>query len=209
VSVLVLGTAATALVAFTDALAAKLGAAPGFDRLPAPDSEAAAFEAWRERLATGPPAPRIVVAVWHERPRPAALVDLADAEWEARAEAPLLAWNVALGAAAARCADGGAIVAVVEAPGPLESAGWVPEAGLADAVSALVRSVAQAEGPRGVRANTLVTPARIGPAGVAGLAPGYPGTLEGEVLDAAQWLLSDNAGGISGHTLAADFGRTW
>ena len=71
------------------------------------------------------------------------------AAWAAQFEAPYLLWNFALGAAGRRCADGGAVVAVCQAPAALDAPGRTPELAIADGVLSLVRSVAAAEGPRG------------------------------------------------------------
>ena len=50
---------------------------------------------------------------------------------------------------------------VAEQPAPLDCAGRAAETGLADAVETLARSLARSEGPRGVRVNTVTTPARL------------------------------------------------
>ncbi|WP_157218348.1 Rossmann-fold NAD(P)-binding domain-containing protein [Flavisphingomonas formosensis] len=167
---------------------------------------------WREAIDAEPRAERIVVALFPERWDPAGLADLAFDAWIARGEAPLLEWMMALGAAGSLCADGGAIVAVADAPPPLDSAGLAPEAAIAEGVAALVRSLALSEGKRGVRANTVTTPSRLlsGPP----IAPdpplrGFPGTLEEDVLGAVRLLLSPDAAHLSGHCLPADRGRSW
>ena len=120
---------------------------------------------------------------------PAELARLDAESWRTRADDPLLHWAVTLGAAAARCADGGAIVACVEAPAPLDAAGWTPECGVADGVGALARSLAQSEGTRGVRVNTVVLSPR-GAAPVDALVPGHPGRLDQEAAATVRWLLS-------------------
>ena len=79
--------------------------------------------------------------------------------WVARAELALARWVTAFGVAKLRCADGGVVVAVVDRPAPLDSAGWAPESGIADAVEALTRSLARSEGPRRVRVDAVTTPA--------------------------------------------------
>lgn len=173
----------------------------------------AELEAWRARLGTGPTSSRIVVAIGSD-PAPGRrdLCEIDTDLWEQRAEAPLLAWCVALGAASSRCADGGAIVAVVEAAPPLDAAGFAPEAGLAEAVGALVRSIARAEGGRRVRANAVTTPARLVLGSVPDPAPplpSFPGRLVEEVAGAVRMLLSEEARGITGQSLPADCGRSW
>jgi hypothetical protein len=202
---LILGTD----VASVRALAAALGGR--LESVPAAGGDAA-LEAWRQRSASAARCERIVVALWSETPpRATSLVELDAEAWETRAEAPLLAWSVALAAAASRCADGGAVVGVVEAPAALDAAGFAPEVGLAVAVRALARSLAASEGARGVRVNTVTTPARLGLAPVVPAPPlaSFPGTVEREVAGAVRLLLSAEAAGLTGSTLAADSGRAW
>ena len=132
--------------------------------------------------------------------------------WLARAEEPIARWVFALGVAAARCADGGAIVAVVDRPAALDCAGFAPEAAVADAACALVRSLARSEGARGVRVNAIVTSARLAPTRPLDPPPAlasFPGTYEREVAGAVRLLLSADASGVTGQALAADCGRTW
>ena len=200
---LVLGTDVGAVRSLAETLGGWLVALPD-------DPDDRVLEAWRAEVAAGPAWGRIVVAVWQETPAPAPLLDLSPDEWTARAEGPLLAWNLAIGAAAARYADGGAIVAVAEAPAPLDSAGFAPESGLADAVSALCRSVAQAEGARAVRANIVTTPARLTTGDVVTPArlASFPGRLDPEVVGAVRLLLSEEASGVTGRTLVVDAGRS-
>jgi enoyl-[acyl-carrier-protein] reductase (NADH) len=111
-----------------------------------------------------------------------------------------------------RCADGGAIVAVIERPSPLDCIGWAPESGVADAVEALTRSLGRSEGPRGVRVNAVTTPARLTGADVVAPPPPlatFPGTVEREVVGAVRLLLSDDAAGLTGTVTHADSGRSW
>ncbi len=171
------------------------------------------LDTWGREQRGAPAVERIVVApAAAAAPSATALVDLDASAWHARAEQPFLIWSVLLGAAARRVAKGGAIVAVVEAPAPLDAAGFAPELGLARAVHAWVRSIASAEGKRGVRANTVVTPARLPSADVKGPAPplpSFPGRVEHEVAGAVRSLLADDARGITGTRLVADGGRAW
>lgn len=170
------------------------------------------LEAWRDSERGGEPADRIVVAVWAEGLEAGSATSLDAAGWEMRAEQPLARWAVALGVAAARCADGGSIVAVVDGPTSLECAGWAPETAVAEGVRAFSRSLALSEGVRSVRVNTVSTPARL-PLGElvhpSPPLPTFPGRLDHEVAGAVRLLLSPDAIGITGSIVHADAGRAW
>jgi NAD(P)-dependent dehydrogenase (short-subunit alcohol dehydrogenase family) len=170
------------------------------------------LERWREAESAGPKVGRIVVAAWPGAQVGGRSLDLDLAGWELRAEQPLARWAVALGVAVARVADGGSVVAVAEGPTPLECSGWAPETALAEGVRALARSLALAEGARGVRVNTVSTPARF-PFGElvhpAPPMPTFPGSIEQEVAGAVRLLLSPDAVGVTGGIVHADAGRAW
>ena len=120
------------------------------------------LESWRS--VGGGRARRCGGSSWRRGPTPRRrrpLVEIDLDAWVVRSELALARWVAALGVAKVRCADGGAIVAVVDRPAPLDCAGWAPESGIADAVEALIRSLARVEGPRGVRVNAVTTPARL------------------------------------------------
>lgn len=190
------------------ALAKALGAE--FSPLPKAE-DTHAFEGWRTAVIGGEPRRQIVVSVWLEDAVQAELIGIAPAAWRRRFEMPYLLWNFALGAAGRRCADGGAIVAVVQAPAALESPGFTPELAIADGVFALVRSVAAAEGPRGVRANLVTTPIGLVDSEIIAPPPplpGFPGTIEGHVAGAVRTFLSADAAGLTGRSLSADGGRS-
>jgi hypothetical protein len=170
------------------------------------------LEAWRRSTEAGPAVGSVVVAPWtSDVGDAAALAGLTVDGWVARHEAPFARWFAAMGVAAARCADHGAIVAVVEQPAPLDCAGWAAETGLSEAVGALARSLARSEGPRGVRVNTVTTPTRLTRSPVGPPPPPlatFPGTVSVEVAGAVRALLGDGGAGITASTVHADAGRT-
>jgi hypothetical protein len=188
-----------------DALGARFMATPAAD-----DDQA--WVQWREGLKNQAPASKVVVSLLPDLPQQAPLAELDGIEWLARGETPLLRWMEALATAAPLCADNGALVAVVDCAPPLDSAGLAPEAGVAEGVEALMRSLSLSEGKRGVRANAVVTPARLVTRPIVAPAPplnGFPGTLQEDVVRTVRLLLSDDAKYLSGHTLPADRGRSW
>lgn len=202
---LVLGTPVDAVRALADGLGAELVEIP----LGAADD---ALEAWRDEVGAGPAVDRVVVAPWLEAPAAGAVDDLTPSTWATRCEEPLATWVLAMGAAALRVADGGAVVAVVERPAPLDSGGWAPESAIADAVEALTRSLARAEGPRGVRVHAVTTPVRLTTGPVVQPPPplaSFPGTIDGDVVGAVRALLSEDAAGLTGQVVHADAGRSW
>jgi len=170
------------------------------------------LERWREAAGTGAAVDTVVVAAWVRSPaRPLPLDTLGLDAWVARGELPLARWFAALGAAVRRCADGGTVVAVVERPAPLDCAGWAPETGVADAVEAMVRSLARSEGGRGVRVNAVTTPTRLVDGPVVEPPPplsSFPGTVEVEVAGAVRMLLGADAAGVTGTVLDAGCGRS-
>ena len=168
------------------------------------------LERWRERQAEATSYIRVAVAVWPESTEPRPLVAQVEDEWRARMETSWIAWNVALGGAARRVADGGAIVAILQAPAALDARGRVPETSIADGVIALARSLAVSEGTRRVRANVVATPIGVVPDSLtlpSPPLPSFPGALENEVAGAVRLLLSQDASGVTGRVLPADCGR--
>jgi hypothetical protein len=194
-------------------LGAEVLAVPEIDSTALGWGWADALETWRTAAAAGAPSPRVVVAPWTApapEPRPLAELDLDT--WVARGEVALARWIAAFGVAKARCADGGAIVALVDRPAPLDCAGWAPETGVADAVEALTRSLARSEGPRGVRVNAVTTPARLTTGAVVDPPPplgAFPGSVRLEAAGAVRLLLDPDALGLTGTVLHADCGRSW
>lgn len=173
-------------------------------------ADAAALEGFRLAHEDSQRHARVVVAVWHAQVVRSSLVDLEQEEWERRGELPLVAWNVAMGVASRLVRSDGALVAVVEAPAPIDSSGWSPECGIAEAAIVLARSFAQSEGERGVRANAVTTPLRLGGGELApapALPDRFPGTLEADVVGAVRMLLSEDAAGVTAGVVHADCGR--
>lgn len=167
---------------------------------------------WRDALAIGLQAEQVVVALQSSLPVETVVAELGLDEWASRAEAPLMHWIYALGAAALVCADGGRIVAIVDAPPPLDSADLAPEAAVSDGVAALVRSLSLSEGARGVRVNGIFTPYRLvkrPPIKPDPPLSGFPGTLAEDVTATLSLLLSPDAAYLSGHIFPADRGRSW
>jgi NAD(P)-dependent dehydrogenase (short-subunit alcohol dehydrogenase family) len=215
--VLLLGSGAAEVAALAAALPAELSVVPdvasGSASAGVDWAWAGGLEEWRRAASGGAPAERIVVAVWPADLGPP--VELADTpldEWIGRAEVGFARWFAALGVAARRCGDGGAIVAAVERPAPLDCAGWAPETGGADAVEAMVRSLARSEGPRGVRVNAVTTPVRSTRPPVVDPAPSlatFPGRVDHEVAGAVRMLLGGDAAGVTGTVVHADCGRSW
>ena len=173
---------------------------------------AGALEGWRASAARGSQVGSVVVAAWmNDAGEPLALDQLDLDGWLTRHEVPFARWFAAMGVAAARCADRGSIVAVAEQPAPLDCAGRAAETGLADAVETLARSLARSEGPRGVRVNTVTTPARLTRLPVVLPPPPlatFPGAVTLEVAGAVRALLSHDSAGITATTVHADCGRT-
>lgn len=205
-AVLLIGTPVPALRELGEALDAEWLEFPSFERAEAEDFEAFRLGHYGDREHD-----KIVVALWADEPRVGALTELDDAGWQRRAERPLIGWNVAMGVASRCVADEGAVVALIEAPAPIDSAGWTPECGVAEGAIVLARSIAQSEGERGVRANAVTTCTRLGGGELApppALAGRYPGSLVGEVSGAVRLLLSDDARGMTAGVTHVDCGRT-
>jgi hypothetical protein len=168
------------------------------------------LDRWRAAHVDGPRVPQVVVAVWDEPATWAPLDDVGLDDWLVRCEVPLARWWAAMGVAARRCADGGAIVAVVEAPPPIDAAGWGPAAAVADAAENMARSLAHAEGPRRVRSNTVTTSLRLQHPPLVDPRPPlatFPGTIGREVAGAVRLLLGPDAAGVTAAVVHADAGR--
>ena len=201
------------------ALAQALGAGEAWPAPEAPKlggfewSFSGLLEEWREKTAAAlRGAPRIVVCTW-ARPSPAKrCIDLGPAEWCAAAEWEMALWFTALQAAAAACADGGAIAVVVERPVSLDAEGRAPLVAVAEGLVTFARSLALGEGARGVRINTISTEVATAPGRLFGSPPplaSFPGRPEVEVAGAVRMLLSADAAGVTGSVVRADCGRAW
>jgi enoyl-[acyl-carrier-protein] reductase (NADH) len=171
------------------------------------------LQRWQDETRNARTADRVVVAAWPQfTAARGALVDASIESWVQRGELPLARWFAAMGVAASVCADGGAIVAVIERAAPLDCAGWAPETGVADAVESMVRSLARAEGTRNVRVNAVTTPVRLPAPTIVAPAPSlatFPGSLDVEVVGAVRMLLGPDAVGVTGTVVHADCGRSW
>jgi len=171
-----------------------------------------ALQQWRETVAGGEQADRIVVMIWPDHGHKTPCSDTDFLAWSRRAEAPLAQWFAALGCAQQLCSDGGSVVALVERPAPLDSTGRAPEVAVAEGVVALVRSLAKSEGARGARFNAVTTPLRLSPEKLVNPAPAlasYPGQLLREVIGSVRMMLGDDSCGVTGSVVHADCGRSW
>ena len=170
------------------------------------------LESWRAELLLEAQRPsRVVVAIWPDEQAAGPLVGLDPEAWRARCDTALVHWATALGAAGRICADGGAIVAVVESPAAGDAALWVPEHAVGEAAITLVRSVAHQEGARRVRANAVTTSLRL--AETARSSPAaplasFPGSLQNEVSGAVWMLLGEEAAGVTASVVPADCGAS-
>lgn len=175
-------------------------------------SWAPALEAWRESVATGPRLDRVVVAAWGSAAAEPPFVELTDPDWLVGGEQRLAIWAAALGAAVRRCADGGVVVAVIERAHVLDSASHTLLQLVADGAENLVRSMARAEGGRGVRVNAVTSSVRAASAEVR-LAPaplpGYPGSVSRHLAPVVAQLLEPAASGLTGRVIDVDLGRSW
>jgi hypothetical protein len=124
-------------------------------------STAPEVEAWRSATLDGPKVSEVVVAVWPEQVVNRPIIDTGLDEWLAGLETPFAQWYVALSVGAALCDDGGRLVAVVDRPAAMGTAGWGGTAAVADAVEITARSLAEFHQPRGVRLNQVTTDARL------------------------------------------------
>lgn len=210
---LVIGAIVPATAALAEALGAPLVAAPA---LPPPKgwdwSWKGAIDTWTAELEDRPQADHVVVCTWSAPAPPAPLADAGGTRWVTGVEQPLALWFATVVTAARCCADGGALVVVVERPAAIDAAGFAEATIVGEGLVTLTRSLGHAEGPRGVRVNAVVSQLTTVPEALAGLPPmvaSFPGTADREVAGAVRLALSEDASGISGTALRADGGRSW
>jgi hypothetical protein len=199
-----------------DLLARSLEAAAALTCPDPPPTETWAWEwadplaAWDREIATLPISGRVVVCTWLDPAPSLPLIDIEPRQWRQEVEWPTALWFATLVAAAGRCRDGGALVVVVDRPATLDAVGHTPAILVADGVSNVVRSLAAREGGRGVRVNAVVTSRGTAPDELSGSPPPlatFPGRIDVEVAGAVRALLSPEAVGITGSTVAATCGR--
>jgi NAD(P)-dependent dehydrogenase (short-subunit alcohol dehydrogenase family) len=193
------------------ALSAELFAPPP---LSSPDGWAWTFaddvQRFAASLSDGPKVDRVVICTWDSEYPVADLVDIDADAWMAHVERPLALWYAVAGAAAERCADGGAIAVVIERPAPIDSDGHSGATAVAEGLVTLARSLALVHGPRGVRANSVGTVIATTPETLLGHAPAldsYPGSVGREIAGAVRMVLSPDAAGVTGTLVRADGGR--
>jgi NAD(P)-dependent dehydrogenase (short-subunit alcohol dehydrogenase family) len=152
----------------------------------------------------------VVIACWDEIDAPSPFVDVDGTAWSSQLEQRLTTWAVATKVGIARCADGGAVVVVVERPAALDAVGRSMLVGVAEGVLGLMRSVAVSEGPRAVRVNAVTTELWTAPEELLGPTPAlasFPGRVDVEVAGAIRLLLSEDAAGVTGSVVSSDGGR--
>ena len=149
---------------------------------------------------------------WASRQPARPTIELGLDEWVDAVEAPLALWVAAVGVAGRLVDDGGVVVVVVERPSPLDCAGHGPEAAIAEAVEAMMRSLARSEGTSGGAGQPRhhAGAPRTGAPGRPGPAPAtFPGRVDVEVAGAVRMLLGPDAAGLTGTVVHADAGRSW
>jgi NAD(P)-dependent dehydrogenase (short-subunit alcohol dehydrogenase family) len=168
------------------------------------------LDGWRSQIESLPETAALVVCTWTAAVAAVPLADIEPDAWRSRLEWPTALWFTTVVAAAGRCASGGSLVVVVERPATIDALGRAPQTAVADGMVNLVRSLAAVEGARGVRVNAVATQLQTPAVGLRGAAPAlpsFPGTVAGEVAGAVRLLLSPDAIGVTGTTVAAGCGR--
>jgi NAD(P)-dependent dehydrogenase (short-subunit alcohol dehydrogenase family) len=198
-----------------DTLAAALGTAATATS-PAPPAAATwdwdwegLLTAWRNEVAALPATEAVVVCTWPEPGPGVPLLELGPDHWRREVEWPTALWFTTLAVASGRCRDGGAVVVVVDRPAPLDALGRGAVVTVGDGVVNLVRSLAAAEGGRGVRVNAVLSARPVASPALTGSAPltTFPGRVDVEIAGAVRMLLSDDSAGITGTALVATGSR--
>ncbi len=200
-----------------DALAAGLAiddrvVVPGPFAHPWGASSIEALDAFRAGLAASEPLDAVVLCTWPASCLTEPAEGIASDAWTRHVEWPIACWAATLIGAVGRCADGGSVVVVAELPAALDVTGHLAHVVVGEAVTALARSLALAEGRRGVRVNVVSTQLHSAPARPMGSPPplaGFPGRAHIEVAGAVRLLLDDDAAGVTGTVVRADSGRAW
>jgi NAD(P)-dependent dehydrogenase (short-subunit alcohol dehydrogenase family) len=199
----------------------QLRAALGADRLLAvPEVEDAGgtrrdgwpttLERWEQQSEDLGDFSSVVIACWDEIDAPSPFVEVDGTAWSSQLEQRLTTWAVATKVGIARCADGGAVVVVVERPAAFDAVGRSMLVGVAEGVLGLMRCVAVSEGPRAVRVNAVTTELWTAPEELLGPTPAlasFPGRVDVEVAGAIRLLLSEDAAGVTGSVVSSDGGR--
>jgi len=205
------------VLAWPGALADRLGAAlegagAGVTVIAPPADDVAAY---REAFGAGP-APDVAVfaaidPAWlHPRP----VVELDDAEWERRAEAPVRAalWTAQAAFPYLRRRDG-RLILVCPTVAMEGAAGLVPFASAAEAQRMLAKSAARRWGGEGITVNVVSPAVDVFVPSLAGtdagrVPPSLPdsGDPLAGVATAVVWLASREASAITGATIGADDG---
>jgi len=138
------------------------------------------------------------------------LVDTTEADWDARAEAPLRTARYVCQAAFTHLqARGGRIVLVTATAGLVGATGFAPVAAAAEGTRTLAKAAARQWGGRGITVNCVAVPVELlGGAGDVSVDPpalGRPATVE-DVAGAIALLAGEGAGAITGATITVDGG---
>ena len=96
------------------------------------------LERWEQRSEDLGDFSSVVIACWDEIDTPSPFVDVDGTAWSSQLEQRLTTWAVATKVGIARCADGGAVVVVVERPAAFDAVGRSMLVGVAEGVLGLM-----------------------------------------------------------------------